>query len=81
MLLLHVFWKLQLQILNVLQQGIFADVIFSSMAIYLKNALILCSFSQESKLWLNHSFGYNIDSEEHDLSILRDEMFGPILTL
>lgn len=50
MLLLHVFWKLQLQLLNVLQQGIFADVIFSSMAIYLKNALILCSFSQESKL-------------------------------
>lgn len=36
MLLLHSLWKLQLQMLNVLQRGLFADGTLSSTAMYLK---------------------------------------------
>lgn len=84
-LLLHLFWKLQLQICNVfLQPGVFPYIIFSSISITLKKNLLSDStylFSSVNYDLNNHLFEHNIDLERHNLFILHNEAFIPISTL
>lgn len=86
LLLLHLFWKLQLQIWDVLQPNMrcFPYIIFGNISITLKkNALwfYIAFFKSVHYDLCNHLFEHNIDLDRHNLFILHNEVFIPISTL